>query len=316
MLGLAAEDNPDDPAFDLTQQGERIHDAYLDAQHTGAHHVKTGLEAYKAVAEFYATGPLYELGAVALSAAGTKSLELFKLALEEERAAQETGALASEARAFAAKTRQAAHEAQDAEKAAALTLQAEKAEKEASQLEAGAENMRDMAAHNRELGEETNIIVSEVKVRKDGSWHEGDDPAALDAAIQAKLNSTLPIESEREAAVMEGEVAIMVKNHPRSKIVNFNRPYPNPHAPGNITEHDIETENAIIEVTRMAGGKPSQMARLGHTLANPNGKPIIIYGPRYTAPRAIAKVIEAGAYKVVHNEQELIAALEELAQAG
>ena len=166
MLGLAAEDNPDDPAFDLTQQGERIHDAYLDAQHTGAHHVKTGLETYKAVAEFYATGPLYELGAAGLTAAGGKSLELLRLAIEEERVAQETGALAGEARAYALEARQAAnaaaHEGKTAEETAALTRQAENAEKEASQLESGAQETHDLSTYSDDLARDTKEGVEEA----------------------------------------------------------------------------------------------------------------------------------------------------------
>ena len=167
MLGLAAEDNPDDPAFDLTQQGERIHDAYLDAQHTGAHHVKAGLELYKGVAEFYATGPLYELGALALSAAGGKGLELLRLAIEEERFAQEAGALASEARVYAQEAGQAAkaaaNEGKTAEEIAVLTKQAEQAEKEGKQLEAGAAEAKNLASQSKPVAEEAKGIAEALK---------------------------------------------------------------------------------------------------------------------------------------------------------
>ena len=161
-LGIDPEDNPDDPAFDITERGNRLHDAVLEAQHTGATHVKQGLEAYKAAAEFYAYGPFYEMSGAVLIQGGSKAAELIRLAIEEERAAQEAGALASEARTFASEARQAAHEAQSAEEAAALTKQAEQAEKDASQLEAGTKDLAEEATHSRELAQNTQQGVEAV----------------------------------------------------------------------------------------------------------------------------------------------------------
>ena len=192
LLGLAAEDNPDDPAFDLTERGYHIHDAYLDVQHTGAHHVKAGLELYKGVAEFYATGPLYELSAVALSAAGGKGLELLRFAIEEERVAQEAGAMASEARVYALEARQAAQEEHNVEEAAALTQRAEQAEKEASQMEAGAQETRELAAHNRNMGQAAQSDVQEAQgIQQASVGNSAGLPLTTEASVEKKLETYL-----------------------------------------------------------------------------------------------------------------------------
>ena len=163
MLGLDPEDDPNDDAYDLTQQGYRIHEAYLDVQHTGATHVKQGLEVYKAVAEFYATGPFYELGGAALVAASGKASELLRLATAQKGLAQKAGEVAAKVRAYAAKVRQAVtnakQEGKSAEEIAQLTKQAENAEKEAGQLEAGAKNAQSLAKHSEDAGVTTQEIT-------------------------------------------------------------------------------------------------------------------------------------------------------------
>lgn len=83
--------DPDDNIFDengqLQQQIERLQEATNEAIVTGARSIKVALEAYKAVAEFYALGPLDVIATVTVAQAAYKSGELLKIAATAENLA-------------------------------------------------------------------------------------------------------------------------------------------------------------------------------------------------------------------------------------
>lgn len=74
---------------------------------------------------------------------------------------------------------------------------------------------------------------------------------------------------------------------------------------GSIGEIDVETANAIIEVTTQNSRKLKQIQKLISNLdLNPLSKPVILYAPNYNTTPA-QDIINAGAY-VVRTQQELL----------
>ena len=163
-LGLDPDDNPLDPAFDLLQQGDRLSDAHLQAQHTGAKGVKAGFNAYVALAQL----PFYEFGGAAAGGVIGEAGEIaegLKAAKELERGAAEAGEVAGEERVAAGELRQAATEAAQEGKTAEAAediQKAEAAEKDASQLEAERESLGSLAEHTKETSLDTKEAVQEV----------------------------------------------------------------------------------------------------------------------------------------------------------
>ena len=150
-LGLDPDDNPNDPAFDLNQQIDRLSDAHLQAQHTRARGVKFGLEAYKNLAEL----PFYEVGGAAAGEAFGAIVDVFRSARAGIRDAREAAEIAGEERTIASELRQAAdeaaHEGKPAEEVAQLRQEAAAAEQDASQLEAEKDAEETLAQHSRDL---------------------------------------------------------------------------------------------------------------------------------------------------------------------
>jgi hypothetical protein len=62
-------------------------------------------------------------------------------------------------------------------------------------------------------------------------------------------------------------------------VIGFNRGF----GPNNsIGEIDVETSQAIIEVTVAKSGKLGQVSNfIGNATFNPSGKPVILYAPNY-----------------------------------
>jgi hypothetical protein len=72
-----------------------------------------------------------------------------------------------------------------------------------------------------------------------------------------------------------------------------------------IGEIDIETPNAIVEVTVQKGGKLTQIRELmGNPQLNPTGKPIILYAPNYL--RTAGKAVSDAGGSVARTPEELI----------
>ena len=128
------------------------------------------------------------------------------------------------------------------------------------------------------------------------------------------VRSSIPIEITRKidkalrssdpAHQLEGRVARMV----RDRITGFKREL----GPGaTIGEIDIETNRAIIEVTRSPGGKLRQANKfIGNTTRNPEEKAFIVYAERYSS-QAEAHISKRGGY-VVRSEGELMDLLGQL----
>jgi hypothetical protein len=126
-----------------------------------------------------------------------------------------------------------------------------------------------------------------------------DRPAApsaeFDGAIQAARQSSDP------GTQLEGQVAQHIKDA-GIDVISFNKEF-GPNA--SIGEIDVETPDAIIEVTRAERGKLRQIRKLmGNPQLNPAGKPVILYAPNYLQT-AGKDVSNAGA-PVVRTPEALI----------
>lgn len=120
-----------------------------------------------------------------------------------------------------------------------------------------------------------------------GAPSGGAGSAALDAKIAAALASPYP------GTRLEGEVALAV----RADLVAFQQDIG---LHGQVTEIDIETTVAIIEVTLRPKGRLRDVQdRLTDARLNPLRKAVILYAPRY-GKYATQDVQRAGAY-VVHD---------------
>jgi hypothetical protein len=87
-------------------------------------------------------------------------------------------------------------------------------------------------------------------------------------------------------------------------LVAFNKKIYDPATGEVIGEIDIETSDAIIEVTTKKTGKLSQIQKyLNNPLMNPDGKPVILYAPNYIGQAT--KDIEALNVPVVKTMQDL-----------
>ncbi len=87
-------------------------------------------------------------------------------------------------------------------------------------------------------------------------------------------------------------------------LVGFNRVIVDPATGEVIGEIDIETSNAMIEVTTGPGGKLSQIQKyLNNRVMNPGGKKVILYAPNYGGQAATD--IEALNVPVVKNLRDL-----------
>lgn len=134
-----------------------------------------------------------------------------------------------------------------------------------------------------------------------------------DEARRAELNQqiddarTSPDAGKRD----EGDVAHAI----RDNVWDFNRKVgPN----GSKGEVDIETQKAIVEVTRgRADGKYKQTTQtLRDPEVNPDGKPVILYikPGQKRPPSQRIKDLEAAGVKVVRNDDELKQALRDLGE--
>jgi hypothetical protein len=142
-------------------------------------------------------------------------------------------------------------------------------------------------------------------VPEEGAPGESDPANAgaggINDAIQAARNSTNP------GTRLEGEAAAEILNS-GNEITGFNNEIgPN----GSTGEIDIETPQALVEVTVRPGGKLAQIQKLmGNPAMNPTGKPVILYAPKYGG--AAGKSIEQAGGYVARTPQELTALLNKL----
>ena len=106
-----------------------------------------------------------------------------------------------------------------------------------------------------------------LELAKQGHW-----TTRFDAAIQNNLASA-------DAGIKE---EAKIANLLRHDLISYGRKELN--ANGRLVgEVDVETSNAIIEVTIQTGGKASQVAKLQtDRLLNPSNKPVILFAPNYT----------------------------------
>ncbi len=114
---------------------------------------------------------------------------------------------------------------------------------------------------------------------------------ATNDAIDKAKNS---VDKDRR---LEGEVADSIRDH----VIDFERKVgPN----GSVGEVDVETGKAIVEVTTTPRGKLGQIQKLiADRQINPDGKPVILYGPNYGA--AATKAIEDAGGHVARTPEEL-----------
>ena len=162
----------------------------------------------------------------------------------------------------------------------AYVLEGEAAAKAAAQV--GTEVVKEVAEHpNQALAAGAKVTAAAV-------------PRSV---IDDALASTAP------ATRLEGQVA----DHLGDRLQSFQRQVVGPG--GNpIGEIDAEVSEAIIEVTIGKGGKVDQVTKLlTNGVMNPNGKPVIVFGPNMKK-FAIQSIEEAGGY-VVRSLDELDALL-------
>ncbi len=123
----------------------------------------------------------------------------------------------------------------------------------------------------------------------------------FEQAITDALNSANPqkvLEGQVANAIIQAEFNLVSFN----KVVGLN---------GEIGEIDVETSNAIIEVTTQTARKLRQIQKLISNLdLNPLKKPVILYAPNYKITPA-QDIIATGSY-VVRVKDELLELLFQL----
>ena len=125
--------------------------------------------------------------------------------------------------------------------------------------------------------------------------------SSFEQAIADALNSG------NSQKVLEGTVANTIIQV-GCNLVSFNKAVG---IKGEIGEIDVETDQAIIEVTIQTSRKLKQIQKLiSNVDLNPLGKPVILYAPNYKLTPA-QDIINAGAY-VVRNQDELLELLSTL----
>jgi len=132
------EADPDDPAYAAMQNIKVYLQARHDFMETGKTYIAAALEIEKTIAEFYATGPLYELGGAALTSMLDKAHDLVQ-------AVAELRAFASKARQEAIQARELAQAGKGLGKSAEEVAQEEAVAKEAEQAAAEARTQADEA---------------------------------------------------------------------------------------------------------------------------------------------------------------------------
>lgn len=127
--------------------------------------------------------------------------------------------------------------------------------------------------------------------------------SSFDEAINEALSSGDP------KTVLEGTVANAIRQA-GFDLISFNKEVG---LNGSVGEIDVETANAIIEVTTQNSCKLKQIQKLISNLdLNPLLKPVILFAPNYNTTPA-QDIINAGAY-VVRTQQELLELLSELGE--
>jgi hypothetical protein len=123
----------------------------------------------------------------------------------------------------------------------------------------------------------------------------------FEQAITDALNSANPqkvLEGQVANAIIQAEFNLVSFN----KVVGLN---------GEIGEIDVETSNAIIEVTTQTARKLRQIQKLiSNPDLNPLKKPVILYAPNYKITPA-QDIIATGSY-VVRAKDELLELLFQL----
>ncbi len=122
------------------------------------------------------------------------------------------------------------------------------------------------------------IILTRLQAAlKNGADQYGlsaDDLRILFAKVANALNSG---DKDR---VLEGQTALLVL----SNLISFQRTIVDPNTGLTITDIDVETPDAIIEVTNAQQGKLGQITvQRTNPYVNPSGKPVILFAPLYKA---------------------------------
>jgi hypothetical protein len=123
----------------------------------------------------------------------------------------------------------------------------------------------------------------------------------IEAAIQNALASP------DKHIQLEGEVARMVQKF-GWKVTGFQRDIG---PDGSITDIDVETDNAIIEVTTSPSRKLPQIRTFqSDPRVNPTGKAVVLFSKRYG--KTAGKAVTATGAFVAHNSEELYNVLKSL----
>jgi len=147
------EADPDDPAYAAMQNIKVYLQARHDFMETGKTYIAAALEIEKTIAEFYATGPLYELGGAALAAMLDKAHDLVQ-------AVAELRAFASKARQEAIQARELAQAGKGLGKSAEEVAQEEAVAKEAEQA---ADEAEAAATQGEQKAKQTEDDAAEAK---------------------------------------------------------------------------------------------------------------------------------------------------------
>ncbi|HEU5376783.1 MAG TPA: RHS repeat-associated core domain-containing protein [Ktedonobacteraceae bacterium] len=90
------------------------------------------------------------------------------------------------------------------------------------------------------------------------------------------------LSSSDQGTRFEGDAGSLVDEY--SEVVSFQRKEINPATGKIVGDVDVESPNLLIEATLQTGGKTDQISKLlTNELLNPNGKPVVLYAPRYTS---------------------------------
>lgn len=113
------------------------------------------MEVYKSIAEFYAYGPLYNLGGMAIGSLGTKAFELGQLAIRASTIATRASGLAGKYRVLATSVRDAVKIGHTAEEVFQAEQKAVELEQKATQLEAAMDEATNLAERTGKLAQES-----------------------------------------------------------------------------------------------------------------------------------------------------------------
>lgn len=125
--------------------------------------------------------------------------------------------------------------------------------------------------------EQIAIVIARTQVAiKNGVDQYGLTPSNLEKLFVDVANA---LNSGDKDKALAAQTALSVAGN----LISFERKVIDPNTHLAITDIDVETPNAIIEVTNASQGKLDQIRRQQtNPYINPSGKPVILFGPRYS----------------------------------